>query len=450
MNKAKFQPIRFRDISKNKYLPLLQEGFPLPNEVLKFMDCLVSVSYLTNVRNGKVNHNESEIGFKILLSVLPGRNVEYFQGSWLSIKNLSFYCLGYSEKSIRKGAEWLVKKGLFNKRSAANNKAEFQVNYTAATYEEIASDIARQIENDVKKEDIVFKGVRYLTTTEYKKDGDNKATGNFTRIPFFLPYARAREVEGQVIFDYVRNPIFDSLDGNTLRVILQLSYKMHYNIGKKNSPDTEIKIDTLMKLCGLSRNKISKALDFLVSEKYLRAYKVKRNSRAYIFNFRSYRMAKVKRQLSMRRKKRIQRPIIVEASFTVSELYKETSFTIPESPVLPSQDDYNKNLILIKIQESINKDIVGGEDFELGIEKEKPKEVSNHDRIKKELLSDFRNLKIDYHTFQVLNLHLDEKLKQKDDLASKNELIQSYQETKSIGTRNREIVGITKEENVNR
>ena len=119
MNKAKFQPIRFRDVSKNKYLPLLQEGFPLPNEVLKFMDCLVSVSYLTNVRNGKVNHNESEIGFKILLSVLPGRNVEYFQGSWLSIKNLSFYCMGYSEKSIRKGAEWLVKKGLFNKRSAA-------------------------------------------------------------------------------------------------------------------------------------------------------------------------------------------------------------------------------------------------------------------------------------------------------------------------------------------
>ena len=75
------------------------------------MDCLVSVSYITNVRNGKVNHNESEIGFKILLSVLPGRNVEYFMGSWLSVGNLSYYC-NATEKSIRKGAEWLVKKGL--------------------------------------------------------------------------------------------------------------------------------------------------------------------------------------------------------------------------------------------------------------------------------------------------------------------------------------------------
>ncbi|MBK9498629.1 MAG: hypothetical protein IPO06_04455 [Leptospiraceae bacterium] len=81
----------------------------------------------------------------------------------------------------------------FQKRSVANNKTEFQVNYTPCTYEEIAKDIARQIENDVKKEDIVFKGIRYLTTTEYKKENDSKAIGNFTRIPFFFHLQKAEK-----------------------------------------------------------------------------------------------------------------------------------------------------------------------------------------------------------------------------------------------------------------
>lgn len=432
MKVAKFNPISFKDICpERKYLPEAQDGFPIPNELLQFMECLVSSSYKTNVRNGLVNHNESEIGFKILLSVLPGRNVEYFQGSWLTIKNLSFYCSGYSEKSIRKGAEWLVKKGLFLKKSGKNNQAEFQVNYTGASYEVIASDINEQIENDVKKEDIVFKGIRYLTTTEYKKEGDNKAIGNFTRIPFFLPSARAREVEGEVIFDYIRNPIFDSLDGNTLRVILQLSYKMHYNIGKKNSAETEIKIDTLMKLCGLSRNKIIKALDFLKGGNYLRVYKLKRNRRVYLFNFKSYRTIKVRKQLEKRRKKFIKKPIIVQTGFPVPGLYQQNGCTVSESPVFPSQDDYNKNLFLIKVQ-GFNKDIGEEKKIETCTEKKEDDATKNYESIKKELLSDFRNLVINYNLFTELNSFLDEIRRREEEVINKNEFLRLYAESRQV------------------
>ena len=431
MRTAIFNPISFKKLCPGeKYLPVIQDGFPLPNELLQFMDCLVSVSYFTNVRNGKVNHNESEIGFKILLSVLPGRNVEYFQGSWLSVGNLSYYCNGYSEKSIRKGAEWLVKKGLFKKRSVANNKTEFQVNYTPCTYEEIAKDIARQIENDVKKEDIVFKGIRYLTTTEYKKENDSKAIGNFTRIPFFLPSAKGREVEGEIVFDYVRNPIFDSLDGNTLRVILQLAYKMHYNIGKKNTPETGIKIETLMKLCGLSKNKVMKALHFLKEGNYLRVYKVRRNSRVYLFNFKAYRMAKVRKQLDQRRRKRIHRPITIHASFTIPRQLVQSSLTVSENPVLPSQDLYNKNLILTKVQE-INKDRVGIESLELSSKEETP-ETNFHDKIKKDLLSDFRNLLITYTQFNELNTYLEDMVKKGEKIMSKTALIERYNELRRV------------------
>ena len=144
------------------------------------MDCLVSISYSGNIKNRKVNHNESEIGTKLIFAILPCRNVGKFKKSWLTVKNLSYFCKGYSEKSIRKGAVWLVKKGLFKQRAGAHNKAEFQVNYTEASYQEIVSDIFWQRGNGVKNEDIVFKGIRYLTSTHYKRDKDRKAVGHFT------------------------------------------------------------------------------------------------------------------------------------------------------------------------------------------------------------------------------------------------------------------------------
>ena len=42
------------------------------------------------------------------------------------------------------------------------------INYTGLSYEEIVSDITRQLEDGILKEKIVFKGIRYLTTTKTK------------------------------------------------------------------------------------------------------------------------------------------------------------------------------------------------------------------------------------------------------------------------------------------
>ena len=53
MNKSKFTHLSFRAINPNeKYLTGLDPGFPMPNEILEFMDCLSSTSYKENVKNG--------------------------------------------------------------------------------------------------------------------------------------------------------------------------------------------------------------------------------------------------------------------------------------------------------------------------------------------------------------------------------------------------------------
>lgn len=485
MNKAKFQPISFREVfPKEKYLPEIKDkpGFPIPNELLKFMDCLVSSSYKSNVKKGKVNHNESEIGFKILLSALTVRNVLDSSKSGsraMSLNDISFYCLGYSKKSIQKGADWLVSKGLFSSRKGRCNQNEYWVNYTTATYDEISSDIARQLDDDISKEKIVFKGIRYLTTTENKKENDGKSTGDFTYIPFFLPRAKAKEKNGIVEWEYKRNSFFDSLDGNSLKVILQLAYLQNFNSAIMKDPTTRIKIYTLQNQCNVSRNKILKAIDYLKTGGFLRAYKVGRNARAYIFNFRSYRLAKVTKSLDKRRQSRAKRPIKIFSSFTVSGLFEKSSFTVSgntNDPVLPSQDDYNKNLNLNKIKDSYNKDesnfqkeflnplqdlenFIQSKTKEAGqkelVSKEETREslsslskpnqqkenfreeqesiiTHKHRSIKSELLSDFRNLIIDYRTFQELNSFLDEKQKQKEELNSKAALIQLYKESKAV------------------
>lgn len=352
MNKAKFKPVSFNELFPNKkYLPEIEQGIAIPNELLENMDCLVSTSYSDNNEKRKINHNESEIGTKILYAVLACRNIGRLKKSWLTIKDLFYFCNGYSEKSLRKGATWLVKKRLFEIRAGSHNKAEFQVNFTDASYKEIASDIARQLENDVKKEDIVFKGVRYLTTTEYKKDGDGKAIGNFTCIPFFLPSAKAKDSKKNLDFDYVRSPFFDLIDGNTLKVILQLAYKMHYNLGIKHTPETRIKIETLMRLCGLSKNKVVQILKDLRIGNFLRSYKTKRNSRSYILNFESYRIAMVIKHLQ-KRGKTVRKELIDRYSrITVPEQLAKPSFPVVKpttKTVLPSQGNYNKNLLLNK------------------------------------------------------------------------------------------------------
>ena len=459
MNKSKFSPLSFKAINENeKYLPGLDPGFPLPNEILEFMDCLSSTSYKENVKKGKVNHNESEIGFKILLAMLPFRNV--FPGAYASLENIQTYCNGYSLKSIRKGAEWLVSKGLFLPKKGKCNRNEYNVNYTGLSYEEIVSDITRQLEDGISKEKIVFKGIRYLTTTQNKKAGDNKSTGNFTRIPFFPPEAKGIEINGEIEWQYVRNGFFDSLDGNTLKVILQLAYKQHFNFSKKGNPLTRIKIDTLKTLCNVSRNKVLQAMAYLKGEGFLRAYNVKRNIWAYLFNFKTYRLAKVTRDLEKRRKKQTQRPIKVISSFTVSGLHNGNGFTFSESlneEVLPSQDCINKNLNLNKIKESFKKDVSSEQDSfsktleEILKDKNRREELVSkeefnenlstqikqdpqkqiYEQIKKELLSDFRNLIIDYRLFNSLVEHLDFKRKQREELYSKDELIKSFSQLQS-------------------
>ena len=75
MNKSKFSPLSFRAINPNeKYLPEVDSGFPIPNELLQFMDCIVSTSKKENDAKGKIHSNLSEIGFKILLTMLALRN----------------------------------------------------------------------------------------------------------------------------------------------------------------------------------------------------------------------------------------------------------------------------------------------------------------------------------------------------------------------------------------
>lgn len=440
MNKAKFKPVSFNELFPNKkYLPEIEQGIAIPNELLEFMDCLVSTSYSDNNEKRKINHNESEIGTKILYAVLACRNIGRLKKSWLTIKDLFYFCNGYSEKSLRKGATWLVKKRLFEIRAGSHNKAEFQVNFTDASYKEIASDIARQLENDVKKEDIVFKGVRYLTTTEYKKDGDGKAIGNFTCIPFFLPSAKAKDSKKNLDFDYVRSPFFDLIDGNTLKVILQLAYKMHYNLGIKHSPETRIKIETLMRLCSLSKNKVVQILKDLRKGNFLRSYKTKRNSRSYILNFESYRIAMVIKHLQ-KRGKTVRKELIDRYSrITVPEQLAKPSLPVVKrttKTVLPSRGNYNKNLLLNKNSSHANKYedelIERREDgsiikFGLGYLELIKKDKHKYNKIRRQLCWNYFNLKLmDFGTFRAMMDKLMSMLGQKENVSDLESFIEIY------------------------
>ncbi len=487
MNKSKFAPLSFKAINENeKYLPELNSGFPIPNELLQFMDCLVSTSKKENDAKGKIHSNLSEIGFKILLTMLALRNP--FNKYPMTLENLEFYCKGYAKKSIREASKWLVKKGLVMRQKGKYDKDLFQVNYTGLSYSDIASDIYKQLENDVKKEDIVFKGIRELTTPEFKKADDGKHTDNFTMIPFFLPEAKRIEINGELDWKYVKNDYFDSLDGNTLKVILQLAYKQNYNSGMKTDPLTRIKINTLQTLCSVSRNKIIQALDYLQAEGFLRAYEGvnRRKCKGYIFNFKSYRLAKVRKEIMIRKVARFKNSI--QESFPVSELHNSETLSVSELQneiPFPSQNCYNKHLNLNKIKESFKKDVSSEQDSysktleeilkdkerreelvskEANYEKLKAENLSDYkagriteqeftawntiiknsvsekqdpqkqiyEQIKKELLSDFRlGLIKDYRLLNSLQSHLDLKRKQREELYSKDELIKSFSQLQS-------------------
>lgn len=434
MNKSKFTPLSFRAINPNeKYLPGLDPGFPIPNELLQFMDCIVSTSKKENDAKGKIHSNLSEIGFKILLTMLALRNP--FNQQPMTLENLVSYCKGYPEKSIREAAKWLAKKGLVMRQKGKYDKDLFQVNYTGLSYSDIASDINKQIENDVKKEDIVFKGIRELTTPEFKKAEDGKHTDNFTMIPFFLPTAKRIEINGELDWLYVKNDYFDSLDGNTLKVILQLAYKQNYNSGMKTDPLTRIKIETLQKLCSVSRNKIIQALDYLQAEGFLRAYDGanRRKCKGYIFNFKSYRLAKVRKEMMIRKVARFKNSI--QESFPVSELHNSEPVTVSESQnwnPLPSQDCYNKNLNLNKIKESFKKDesiLSSSKSFENEEEKE--------NAVLHDLDMDKEKGLIPYLEWLAIRTHF-VKRKSLEELYSKDELLKSYYESKSIEKRKEE------------
>jgi hypothetical protein len=438
MHKAKFKPVSFNELFHNKkYLPEIEQGIPIGNELLEFMDCLVSTSYSDNKEKRKINHNESEIGNKLLYAVLACRNIGRFKKSWLTIKDLFYFCNGYSEKSIRKGATWLVKKGLFKIRAGSHNKAEFQVNYIEASYQEIVSDILMQRENDVKNEDIVFKGIRYLTTREYKKEGDGKAIGNFTCIPFFLPSAKAKDSKKNLDFDYVRSPFFDLIDGNTLKVILQLAYKMKYNLGIKHTPETRIKIETLMRLCGLSKNKVVQILKDLRKGNFLRSYKTKRNSRSYILNFESYRIAMVIKHLQ-KRGKAVRKELIDRYSrITVPEQLVKSSFPVVKpttKTVSPSRGNYNKNLPLNKNSTYFNKNEEvklerGGRGLKLDLKflQRIENETDIYKKIGRQLIWDYKNLELmDFPTSLAMHEELKRMQNQNEEILDMNSFIESY------------------------
>jgi len=437
MNKSKFSPLSFRAINPNeKYLPEVDSGFPIPNELLQFMDCIVSTSKKENDAKGKIHSNLSEIGFKILLTMLALRNP--FNKQPMTLENLEFYCKGYAKKSIREAAKWLVKKGLVMRQKGKYDKDLFQVNYTGLSFKEISDNINEQLENDVKKEDVVFKGIRELTTPEFKKAEDGKHTDNFTMIPFFLPTAKRIEINGELDWLYVKNDYFDSLDGNTLKVILQLSYKQNYNSGMKTDPLTRIKIDTLQKLCSVSRNKIIQALDYLQAEGFLRAYEGanRRKCKGYIFNFKSYRLVKVRKEMMIRKVARFKNSI--QESFPVSGLHNSESFPVSELQneiPFPSQNCYNKNLNLNKIKDSYDKDesnFFFSKSFETEEGKEKKFNAVLHD-----LDLDKEKGLIPYLEWLAIRTYF-VKRKPIEELYSKDELLKSYYESKSFEKRKEE------------
>ena len=420
MHTAKFPTVSYKDFFQDeKYLPERDKGFPVPNEILHWIECLSSTS------------NESEIGVKLLFATLPYRNIQKLEDSWLTIDNLCFFCEGYSSKSVRKGAEWLVKKGLFIKRNVVHNKAEFQVNYIKARFHEISSDIKMQIKNGVRKEDVVFKGIRYLTATCYKKDWDSKGIGYFTHIPFFLPSAKASVEEMSVSYIYKKNSIFNLLDGNTLKVILKLSYFMHYNMSKRyNSPETETKTETLMKNCGLSKNKVEKAMKYLIEGKFLRSYKIKRNSRKYIFNFKSHRKAKVRKQLILRENKNREKNIKLSYSVAVPGQLNDFSLflsRLKRRSVLPSQVIYNKDS-LKNMQVGDNQD---RKEEKRNFQNQKNEKYNIYDKIKTEILLKMRTSSIPLELCIGLTNLLETMKNQDEEISSWDSFIESYNESQT-------------------
>ncbi len=419
MHTAKFPTFSLNDLYYGeKYLPEEDKGIPVPNEVLHWIECLSSTS------------NESEIGVKLFFATLAYRNIQKYLDSWLTIDNLCFFCNGYSSKSIRKGAEWLVRKGLFIKRNVAHNKAEFQINYIKASFQEISSNIKMQIKNGVRKEEVVFKGIRYLTATCFKKDWDSKATGYFTHIPFFLPSANACVEEKSVSYIYKKNSIFNLLDGNTLKVILKLSYFMNFNMSKSNSPETETKTENLMKKCGLSKNKVEKAMKYLIKGKFLRSYKIKRNSRKYIFNFRSHREARVNKLLLIRKSKNREKNIKLSYSVAVPGQLNDFSLLLSRlkrRSVLPSQVIYNKD--------SLKNMQVGDNQYrkeEKRIFHNQEKEKYNiYDKIKTELLLKLRTSNIPLELFMDLTNLLEKMKDQDEEISSWDSFIESYNKSQT-------------------
>lgn len=450
MNTSKFQPQSFKtEFPHLKYLPELDHSFPVPNEILECMECFVSSSKKENDEKGKNHFNLSEIGFKIILTMLSLRNP--FQKAPMTIKNIEYYCRGYSEKSIREAAKWLAKKGLLLRRKGKYDRDEFLINYTGLSYSEIVEDINKQRENCIPLGEIVFKGIRELTTPEFKKDGDGKHTDNFTLIQYFLPKAKRIEINGELDWEYEKNPLFDSLDGNTLKVILKMAYLQHYNIFRSNNPLTPIKIETLMKRCGVSRNKIIQSIKYLELGGFLRSYKGenKRKCKRYIFNFRSFRKMKIQPELKRRNERELKKKTVLEnereKSFPVSGLHNIETISILEyqnTNPFPSRDDYNKNLNLNKIQESFKKDESMRYNFSLNNSEEKEKKYQS---LKTELSQDQENKKITWLEYIAYNTHLEKRRKLGEELYSKDELIKSYLETLSIEKRNseeRELVNI--------
>ncbi|MBK9498628.1 MAG: hypothetical protein IPO06_04450 [Leptospiraceae bacterium] len=60
--------------------------------------------------------------------------------------------------------------------------------------------------------------------------------------------------------------------------------------------------------------------------------------------------------------------------------------------------------------------------------KEETPETNFHDKIKKDLLSDFRNLLITYTQFNELNTYLEDMVKKGEKIMSKTALIERYNE----------------------
>ena len=125
----------------------------------------------------------------------------------------------------------------------------------------------------------------------------------------------------------------------------------------------------------------------------------------------------------------------IQESFPVSELHNSEPVTVSESQnwnPLPSQDCYNKNLNLNKIKESFKKDesiLSSSKSFENEEEKE--------NAVLHDLDMDKEKGLIPYLEWLAIRTHF-VKRKSLEELYSKDELLKSYYESKSIEKRKEE------------